>query len=207
MIKKIIVLLFLYVIISLPYKPPALAFEDSSLFSGIAQIGMAFMTNLAIHETGHAVVANYVGADGIDLNFFTNKNGKFFLGLSNVDKIDERSRLPYSMGGEIAVNLTFEYALQEYRRGPTLYNKSLLFFSGTDFVWYSLYAFYLTNGHPHFDPVAVSEETGLSENLIFSVALAQTMLNTYRIYSSQDSIVPYISFDKYSTLFNLRFAF
>ena len=206
-LKKIVLVLLLYGIISFPFKPPALAFEASSFFSGITQIGMAFMTNLAIHETGHAVVASYVGANGIDLNFFTNKDGNFFLGLSYVDKIDEKSRLPYSMGGEVAVNLTFEYALQEYRNKPTLYNKSLLFFSGTDFLWYSIYAFYLTNGHPHYDPVAISEETGLSTDVIFSVALAQTMINTYRVYSGQDRVIPYLTFDKYSALFNLRFTF
>lgn len=205
--KKIITILFLYAIVSTPFKPAAFALEPSSVLSGIAQIGMAFMTNLAVHESGHAAAASYVGADGISLNFFTKKGGKFFLGLSNVENIDKKSRLPYSLGGEVGANLTFEYALQRYRGEPTLYNKSLIFFSGTDFLWYSIYAFYLTDGDPSYDPIIISEETGLSKNIIFSVALAQTMINAYRVYSGQDRVVPYLSLDKYSAIFNLRFTF
>lgn len=205
--KKILILLFIHLMIALPFRGSALAQRPVSVLSGIAQVGMAFMTNLAIHEGGHLAVADYVGAKGSSMNFFTSQNGQFFLGLSNVKEIDDRSRLPYSMGGEAATNLTFEYALYQYKKEATVYNKALLLFSGTDFLRYSLYAFYLTDGDSAFDPNAVADISGISKDIIFSTILAQTLLNSYRVYSGQDRFFPYIALDKFSATFNFRFNF
>ena len=183
---------------------------DIGLPSGIGdvfQVGAAFITNFTVHELGHEVVANYVGAKGSELNFLTSQNGSFFLGTSTVSEIDDKSRLPYHMGGEFFADMTFEHALKDYRQNPTTYNKSLVFFSGTDFAWYCLYAYYLSDGHSYYDPVSIQKETGLSKDTIFSIALAKTMVNTYRVYSGQDRVIPYFTVDKYSANLNLAITF
>jgi hypothetical protein len=168
----------------------------------IVQIGAAFLTNLAVHEFGHEVVANYVGAEGSRLNFFEKSGGDFFLGTSHVDKIDRRSNLSYTMGGEFFADLAFEHALKDYRTNPSTYNKSLLVTSGADFLWYCFYAYYISGDNPAYDPITISNETGLSRDTLFSVALAKTIINTYRIYSGNDVLVPYFKVDKYSTSLN-----
>lgn len=204
--KVTITIVALFMLMLFPFKASA-SVEIPLVVSDFAKIGLAFLTNLAVHETGHAAVASYVGANGIDLQFMTKKDDKFFLGLSHVEHIDEKSRLPYSMGGEFAVSYTFEYALSDYRQNPTTYNKALMFFSGTDFLWYSIYAFYLTDGDPAFDPTAIANITGLSKGTIVGVALTQSLINAYRIHSGNDNIAPYFTLDKYSAVFNVRFIF
>lgn len=174
---------------------------------GTVSLGAAFIINLAVHEFGHAIVADYVGASGSSLGFFSRDGGQFFLGMSSVNNIDNESVLPYTMGGEFFVDLTFEHALQYYRRNPNKFNKSLLFYSGTDFLWYCLYAFYLSEGNPHYDPITVSEETGISRDMLFSVVLAKTMINTYRVYTGRDTIIPYFMVDKDSTSLNVMIPF
>lgn len=195
-----------------PHKSSALDLEFSSILSeaaqgGVAQVGMAFITNLALHELGHKVVGDYVGATGTSLNFLKKLDNKFFLGHSSYEQIDEKSILPFSMAGEVATDMVFEHALKAYRKSPNIYNKSLLFFSGTDFLWYSSYAFYLSKGHPHFDPISISKETGISRDMLFSVALAKTIVNAYRVYSGQDKIIPYFTIDKYSAFLNIGIPF
>jgi hypothetical protein len=174
---------------------------------GVVKAGLAFLTNLAIHEAGHAVVADYVGAVGSRLSFFKKRRGDFFLGTSSVEYIDDKSKLPYTMGGEFFVDLTFEHALQNYREGPNPYNKALLFYSGTDFLWYCFYAFYLSGDNPYYDPITISKETGISRDALFSIALAKTILNAYRIYSGRDRIIPYFMVDKYSASLNIMIPF
>jgi hypothetical protein len=201
-----------HVVSQKPFKPSALDLGLKSILrevtpGGVIQVGAAFFTNLALHELGHKVVGDYVGATGTSLNFFEKRDGKFFLGHSSYKQIDEKSRLPFSMGGEVATDLTFEHALQSYRENPTIYNKSLLFFSGMDFLWYSLYAFYISDGHSHFDPIAISEQTGISRDMIFSIALAKTIVNAYRVYSGQDRIIPYFTVDSNSAFLNISMAF
>lgn len=169
--------------------------------------GAAFLTNLAVHEVGHAVVADHVGATGSRLSFFRKRRGDFFLGTSSVEYIDDKSKLPYTMGGEFFADLTFEHALQDYREGPNLFNKALLFYSGTDFLWYCLYAFYLSSDNPYYDPVTISKETGISGDALFSIALAKTVLNAYRIYSGRDRVIPYFMVDKYSASLNIMIPF
>jgi len=156
---------------------------------------------------GHVVVADYVGASGTRFNFFKKQGDTFFLGTTTVEEIDDKSILPLSMGGGMASDLTFEHALQSYRKKPNVYNKSLLFFSGIDFLWYSAYAFYLSEGHSNYDPIAISEETGISKDALFYIAIAKTMLNAYRVYSGEDRVIPYFTVDKSSAILNISIAF
>jgi hypothetical protein len=178
-----------------------------SKINEIVQVGAAFLTNLAFHELGHAAVADYAGASGNKLNFFAKDGDKFFLGTSHVDDIDNRSKLSYTMGGEFFADITFEHALRSYRKDPSIYKQSLLFFSGTDFLWYCLYAFYLTEEHSSHDPVAISKQTGISRDALFSVALAKTLANAYRVYSGEDRIVPYFTVDRYSASLKVAIPF
>ena len=174
----------------------------------LLQISMAFLTNLAVHESGHFIVAEGADAPGNRLGFFSRKDGSFFLGRSTVTTIDERSRLPYFLGGEIATSVNFEISLHRYRSVPTTYNRSLLLFSGMDFLWYTVYAFYLAPSRDdHYDPVAISHETGLSPEAILGIAATQTVLNAYRVFSRQDRIFPYFTFDQQSVSFLLGIRF
>jgi len=184
------------------------AFFDRPLYlKDIVQIGAAFLTNLAVHEFGHEVVAKHVGAEGSRINFFQKSGGDFFLGTSSVENIDERSVLPYAMGGEFFADLAFEHALRDFRTNPNTYNKSLLVTSGADFLWYCLYAFYISGDNPSYDPITISEKTGMSRDTLFSVALAKTLINAYRVYSGNDVLVPYFRIDKYSTSLNFIVPF
>lgn len=176
--------------------------EWPSKLSDALQIGAAFLTNLAVHEFGHEIVADNVGAEDSQVNFFKKSGGNFFLGTSTVSNIEDESVLPYAMGGEVFADLSFEHALQGYRNSPNTYNKSLLFISGTDFLWYCFYAFYISNDNPSYDPITISKETGISRDMLFSVALAKTIANAYRIYSGQDKIVPYFKVDRTSASLN-----
>lgn len=187
-------------------NPPAIDLGLPSTL-GMTAIGAAFMTNLIFHEFGHAIVADHAGAKGNRLDFFNKDGDKFFLGTSSVEDIDDRSKLSYTLGGEFFADLTFEHALKEYRKKPTTYNRSLLIFSGTDFLWYSFYAFYLSEEHSSYDPITISKETGLSRDLLFSVVLAKTAMNAYRLYSGQDKIIPYFMVDKYSASLNVLIPF
>ena len=170
-------------------------------------MGTAFLTNLAVHEFGHAIIGEHVGATGNSVSFFDKQGGQFFLGMSSVKHIKAESKLPYTMGGEFFADLTFEHALKSYRKNPSLYNKSLMLYSGTDFLWYCVYAFYLSEGHSSFDPITIVEETGLSKEELFSIVLAKTMINTYRIYSGQDRVVPYFTVNSSSATLNLSVPF
>ena len=174
----------------------------------IGQIGMAFLTNMAIHESGHYFMASTLGAQGNSLNFFTVRNGSFFLGLSTYTKMEKEGRLPYHLAGEFAASQTFEYALYQYRRQKTTYFNALTFFSSTDFLFYSLYAFYLSpKQEKRYDPVSIAEDTGLSQEVIFSIALTQTLLNGLRIYFGKDYLIPYFTIDQDFASFNIKFNF
>jgi hypothetical protein len=177
-----------------PYTSSALDFEFGSVLKGstgmgVIDIGAAVLTQVLLHEAGHYVMADYVGAEGSSLAFLTSRDGQFFLGSSTVTAIDDRSRLPYNMGGEVAADLTFEYALSSYRRNPTLY------------------AFLLSDGHDHLDPIAVTKYSGASMEALISVAVAKTALNAYRIHSGNDTVVPYFTVDKESAILMLRMVF
>ena len=174
----------------------------------IPLIGLAFLTNLGIHETGHYVIANQAGADGNTLKFFTKDKNSFFLGLSTVTKIDSKAKPGYHLAGEVASNYTFELALRKYRENNTTYNRALMFFSMTDFLWYTTYAFYVApyqNGK--FDPIGISNTTGIDREKIFLVALAHTSLNALRVYSGEDRVIPYYMLDRHFIGFGIKVPF
>jgi hypothetical protein len=192
--------LILGLFLLIPVKATAAGPED------LVQVTAAFLTSLTVHEVGHALIADQLGADGIRIHFFTHEDRNFALGLTKVRSLDRRSTLPFAMGGEIANSLNFEYALKLYRQRPTVYNRSLLLFSGTDFLWYTVYSFYLSHGTAHSDPLIIQRETGLSREAILGIALTQSLLNFYRVVSGTDTIVPYFTYDRYSVNFMLRLA-
>jgi hypothetical protein len=194
------------------YTSAALDFEFSSVIEGtksgrLIDVSAAFVTQVVLHEIGHDIMADHISAEGSSLSFLTSRDGQFFLALSTVEAIEDHSRLPYNMGGEFAADLTFEYALNSYRGNPTLYNKSLMFFSGTDLLWYSLYAFYLSDGHEALDPVAITRYNGISKEAVLSVAVAKTIINAYRIYTGEDKVVPHFLVDNDSVTLNFRVPF
>lgn len=170
-------------------------------------IGSAFMTNLMMHEFGHAIIAGQVGASGNEVGFFTQQDGQFFLGKSSVSHIEDKSRLPYVMGGEFFADLTFEQALKEYRKSPSVYNKSLLIFSGADFLFYCVYAFSTDSNNTSYDPVTIRNETGLSQSELISIALAKTILNAYRVHSGVDKVIPYFTVSNQSAALNFAIPF
>jgi len=195
------IIVFIILLISSP-KVSAADLKDIPL------IGLAFLTNLGIHETGHYVIANQAGAEGNTLNFFTKDKNSFFLGLSTVTKIDSKSKPGYHLAGEVASNYTFELALRKYRENNTTYNRALMFFSMTDFLWYTTYAFYVApyqNGK--FDPIGISNTTGIDREKIFLVALAHTSLNALRVYSGEDRVIPYYMLDRHFIGFGIKVPF
>ncbi len=188
-------------------KPEKYDLTPPSTVKEATQMGAAFLTNLIVHEFGHAIVADYAGAKDNKVNFFQQHGDSFFLGESSVSHIDDRSLLSYTMGGEFFADMTFEHALNSYREEPNMYNKSLLMFSGIDFLWYCFYSFYVSDGNDAFDPITISEETGLSKDALFSVILAKTAMNAYRVYSGEDKVIPYFTVDKYSAALNVAIPF
>jgi hypothetical protein len=202
----IVVISFFWVVLATPGVVSA--YDPMDGIRDSITVGMAFMSNLALHESAHYVVANDAGALGNQIQFFSGTGGSFFLGLSTVNDIDNRAKLSYNLAGEVATSYTFEWALSHYRDNPTLYNKSLLFFSGTDFLWYSLYAFYLSpQNNQMFDPVGIANDTGLSHNAVFAIVFTQFALNALRVSTGRDDIVPYFTLDTYQAGFGIRYRF
>jgi len=192
--------LWLIVVLSVPTAVYALNLGD------IFQVGAAFVSHVFVHESGHYIMAHMAGAKEVQLNFFTMQGGNLYLGLSTAKGLDLASSLSYKAAGEAAGSYLFDAALEGYRTHPTTYNRSLLFFSGTDFFWYTLYAFYLSGKqNPSYDPVGISHETGLSAESILGIAAIQTALNAYRVYSGSDEVMPYIDLDKKWVEFGVRF--
>jgi hypothetical protein len=174
------------------------AFELKDAAQDAATIGAAYMTHLFLHEMGHQVVADEVGADFHEMRFFTNKNGKFYLGLSTYQSIPEDSLLPYAVAGEWMSDLTFELALQSYRHKPSAFKKSLMFFSCMDFLLYTLYAYYDEPDNKMYDPNLIREETGLSSELLLSLFATISLLNAYRIFNPDAKFRPLLQIDKKS---------
>lgn len=165
--------------------------------SDILQGGGAFLTHLMVHETGHHVMAYMGGGQDVHLDFFKKQGGNFFVGAVSATGINQESVLPFRAAGVAASNHLFNLSLSRYRLEPTTYNTALLFFSGTDFLWYSVWSFYIKGSKdPSYDPVGISQETGLSPHAVVGMALVQTAINAYRVYSEDDTIVPYFSLDQ-----------
>lgn len=202
--KRLSVLFILFLLLA---AQPVNASETLSLSEDVIQIGRAFLTNLSAHEYGHAIVGSTVGAEGISVSFFSREKNNMFLGYTSIKKIDNSAYPSFALGGEIGSSMSFELALQSYRRQPSTYNKALMFFSGTDFLWYSLYTFYVNNNNPESDPNILHRETGISKNAILSVAVTQAVLNGYRVVSGSDKVIPSLTFDKQSVGFVLRMPF
>lgn len=176
--------------------------------SDFFQAGTAYMTHIVAHETGHNAMAHMAGAEDVRMGFFQQQSGNFFVGVSSVGEIEKKSLLPFRAAGLVASSHTFDLALLSYRAQPTTYNKALLFFSGTDFLWYSVWSFYINESDdPSYDPVGISQGTGLSSEAILSVALVQTALNAFRLYSGDDTYIPYVAVDEERMNMGLRIRF
>ena len=172
-----------------------------------AAIGLAYMAHLFFHELGHQVVADEVGADSHRISFFTNKNGKFYPGVSTYKSIPKESKLPYAAGGERMASFIFEYALQSYRQEPTTFNKALMFFSGADFLAYTLLANYVHPDNDMYDPNIIRAETGFSKEMLLSVVAAKTLLNAYRVINEDANFTPIVWVDKNSAGIGIHFHF
>lgn len=176
-------------------------------FGDAAAVGAAYTTHLFLHEVGHQVVADYVGADASHMSFFTKKDGRFYPGISTYKSIPEESKLPYAFGGERMAGYTFEYALQSYRHKSTTFNKALMFFSCADFVVYTFLANYISADNNTYDPNLIRQETGWSKELMLSLVMAKSVMNTYRIFNEDTNYAPIIWVDKKSAALLLRFSF
>ncbi len=181
----------------------ACAFE----FDDTVAIGAAYMTHLSLHELGHQIVAEEVGADSHKISFLKRNNGIFYPGLSTYQSIPDESKLPYAVGGERMAGYTFEYALQSYHHEPTTYNKALMFFSCMDFLVYTLVANYVSPDNDMYDPTLIREETGLSKEALLSLVMAKSLVNTYRIMNQSTNLIPMIWVDKRSAGIVFRFSF
>lgn len=189
-------------------EPPTVPAADSAWLTDSIEVGLAFVTNLAIHESGHVLIAEGVGARTAPPKFFGEENGSYFLGLSTASGIPDDAVLTYRLGGEIASSYTFELALRDYRNEPTTYNRALLLFSGTDFFWYTVYAFYLSpREDSRLDPVGIRESTGFSRSAIVTAAATQLAANAWRVASGSDTVVPSFTYDRRSAMLNLTVTF
>ncbi|MGA1823196.1 MAG: hypothetical protein ACMUIP_00940 [bacterium] len=181
----------------------ALAFD----FRDIADIGAAYTTHLFLHEMGHHIVANRVGAENHKIALFVQEKGKFYPGLAFADTIPEGAVLPYAVGGELLAAQTFEYGLHSYRHEPTTFNKALMFFSTADFLVYTLIGNYINDDNEFYDTNMIREETGCDKEALLSIVIAKTMLNTYRIMSGNDRFIPVIRAERDMTAFMVQYRF
>ncbi len=176
--------------------------------SDVFQTGAAYLSHVAAHEMGHSAMGHMAGGENVQTNFFQTQGGNFFVGVSSADTLDSEAVLPFRAAGIAASNHTYNFALSNYRAQPTTYNKALLFFSGTDFLWYSVWSFYIKGSDdPSYDPVGISQETGLSSETVMSVALLQTALNAFRAYSGDDTYEPFVSVADERMGFGIRVRF
>ena len=197
--------LCIILIMTLMAAQPAKAYESAII--DIIQVGSAFATNLTVHEYGHAIVGSSVGAEGISVSFLSKRKNNLFLGYTSTSKIDDKAYPSFALGGEIGVNMSLEYALHRFRKEPTTYNKALLFFSGTDFLWYTVYTFYFNEDNPDSDPNILHRETGISKDTLLVAAVTQSLLNGYRVFSGSDTVIPYMTFDREAIGFHIKVSF
>jgi len=187
----------------MPVFDRACAFD----FTDISAIGAAYMTHLSLHEIGHQVVAEKVGADSPKMSFFIKKDGRLYPGLSTYKDIPKESKLPYAAGGDRMAGFTFKYALESYHRYPTTYNKALMFFSCVDFFVYTLLANYVRPENDMYDPNLIREETGISKGVLLSLITAKTLINTYRVFNESATVTPMIMVDRKSASLIFCFRF
>ena len=172
------------------------------------EIGLAYSTHLFLHELGHQVVADQVDAEKTRMDFFTRRDGNFYMGLSTYESIPEESKLPYAVGGEWMSGFTFEYALRSYRSEPTTFNKALMVFSGANFLAYTILSSYVYSDTDNmYVPNLVREETGCSKGLLLSIVTAKTLMNAYRVINQDAKFAPGIWLDKRSAGLMIRVEF
>lgn len=175
-------------------------------FKDVTSIGVAYITNVFLHEVGHQVVANDVDADSPKMSFLTHRNGKFYPGLFTCKDVSKESILPLAAGGERMTNFTFEYALESYRHKPTTFNKGLLFFACTDFLINTI------RGNIHheddtFDSNIIRAETGLKKGELLWLAMVKSLINTYRVFNRDANFTPIIQVDRDSAALMICFHF
>ncbi len=190
-------------VVGLISGPKAWAFG----FGDMLEVGSAYLTHLSLHELGHQLVADEVGVTNHKITFFTEKKGEFYLGLSTFDSIPKESRLPYAMGGERMVSVSFEYHLEAYQRNPTTFTKAMLFFDNFDFLAYTLIANYINDDNYGYDPTLMRKEMGMSKEIMLSLVLAKTALNTWRVFYPETPWAPLLTSDHNSVRFQLRRRF
>ncbi|MBN1850523.1 MAG: hypothetical protein JW932_18285 [Deltaproteobacteria bacterium] len=197
--------LILFIMLSSNTNAPA--YETTAAIKDMASLGLAYSTHIFFHELGHQVVADDVGAEGHNMTFLTKKNGQFYFGLSTYQNIPAESKLAYAAGGDRMAGYTFEYALQSYRNHPTTFNKALMFFSGADFLIYTIIANYQNPGNDMYDPNLIRKETGCSKETLLGIIAAKTLANAYRVMNKDANFAPYIMVDRDSASFMMRFNF
>lgn len=190
-----------------PRNEAAFAFDLTKTAKDVVAIGAAYSTHLFLHELGHQVVADDVGAESHEMNFLTRRNNKFYFGLSTYQNIPVESKLPYAVGGERMAGLTFEFALQSYRQKPTIYNKALMLISGVDFLAYTLVSNYASPEDDVYDPNLIRTETGISKGMLLSLVAAKSLLNAYRVWDEKAHFIPLVWTDKKSAGLAIRFEF
>ena len=102
---------------------------------------------------------------------------------------------------------TFEYALRSYNQKPKTFNKALMFFSCTDFLFYTLLANYENPEEKTYDPNLIRAEIGYSKEMMLSLVMAKSLINTYRMWKQNTVFAPMIWVDKESASFVVRFVF
>ena len=181
------------------------AYDLKRTFEDLSSIGVAYSTHLFLHELGHQIVAEDIGAKHHSIQFFTSKDGKFYPGLSTYQDIPKDSKLPYATGGERMAGVTFEYALSAYRKEPTTFNKALLIFSNFDFLIYTLMGNYIEPHNDMYDPNLIRSEVGCSKETLLGLVALKSLINTYRIFHEDTKIIPVVDVDKHAAYFMLRF--
>jgi len=170
-------------------------------------IGAACLLHLGLHEIGHQVVAQEAGATDSKMQFFTQKDGIFCLGLSTCKDLPKESKLSYAAGGERMIGWLFEYGLASYRSKGTMFNKALLLVTGIHFLAYTIRANYLESGNNYCDPDHIRQETGLSKTALLSIVALKAGLNAYRIFNDEVRLIPWIAVDKKSAAVMVGFRF
>jgi hypothetical protein len=198
-------LIYLFIVISFGIAPIRMAYGFD--FSDLLEISSAYITHLTLHELGHQLVADEVGVTNHNISFFTQKKGSFYFGVSTYDSIPQESRLPYAMGGERINSLTFEYNLRTNHHNPTTFTKAMLFFDSVNFLGYTLIANYVITDNHGYDPTLIRLETGMSKEMLLSLVLTKTILNTWRIYHPETRWSPILDSDSDSIWLQLRYEF
>jgi hypothetical protein len=185
----------------------AFAFDLKEAVEDSVSVVLAYTTHLFLHELGHQLVADEVGAEATQMDFFKFKNGNFYPGLSTYKNMPNESKLPYAAAGERMAGFTFEYAFESYRNTPTAFNKALLFFSGADFLLYTVLGNYVFPDNKMYDPNIIREESGCSKEALLGIVLAKSLINTYRVVNKEVNFIPQLNMNRSSASLSIRINF